>query len=106
MTLSVPALLVRAALFLMPAALEDPVEPDIPEHPARQEHTMVPTRMVAQAQTAVLMDPIMGLETTAAPATDLATTAGIIHTEILLPAMVVPSQGTLRALTPGTWGVE
>ena len=87
----------------MLAALEDPVEPDIPEHPARQEHTMVTTRMVVQAPT---VDPIMGLEATAAPATDLATTAGIIHTEILLPAMVVPSQGTLRALTPGTWGVE
>lgn len=94
---------VQAALFLMLAVLEDPVEPDIPEHPARQEHTMVTTRMAGQAPT---VDPIMGPETTAAPATDPATTAGIIHTEILLPAMVVPSQGTLRALTPGTWGVE
>ena len=87
----------------MLAVPEDPVEPDIPEHPARQEPT---TDTPDQARTAVLMDPIMEPETTVAPATDPATTAGITHTEILLPAMVIPSQGIPRALTPGTWGVE
>ncbi len=87
----------------MSAAQEDPVEPDIPEQPARQEPT---TDTADQARTAVLMDPIMGPEATAAPATDPATTVGITHTEIPLPAMGIPSPGIPRALTPDTWGAE